>query len=286
MRTVQRERRYVCGLSKQDATYQEIEIYTVTPDKKGRDRDKEARTPPEFRGNKPKWDANNASRSRKWFCRLLATNFTEKDTHTTLTYRDEELPKSEEQADRDITNFLRHLRAKCRKQGLQNPEAVIVTEGQEADPEAGTKAVRYHHHVVLKCDLSRDEIEACWHRKGKRLGLANADRLQKEKGSLEALGNYLTKYPKRKHRWRRTKGIRDPILPKPNDSKYTRRGIERIAKDPDKLNSKEFWAKKYPGWELSEAKADYSDFWGWSISLKMHRPPTRKREEPYGHKYS
>ena len=54
MRTVQRERRYVCGLSKQGATYQEVEIYTVTPDKKGRDRDKEARTPPEFRGNKPK----------------------------------------------------------------------------------------------------------------------------------------------------------------------------------------------------------------------------------------
>lgn len=94
--------------------------------------------------------------------------------------------------------------------------------------------------------------------------------------TIEALANYLMKYPKRKHRWRRTRGIRDPILPTPNDSKYTRRGIERIAKDPTKLHSPEFWEKKYPGWKLKEAQAEYNDYWGWSISLKMHRIPERR----------
>lgn len=283
MKTVQRERRYICGLTRQDAQYQEVEIYTVGTDKASRERDKEKSTPPPFRGQKPETIANhNAERARKWFARLLATNFTDKDTHTTLTYAPDELPQDDTQADRDTSNFLRHLREKCRKQGLPDPEAIIVTENQEANPDTGQKAVRYHHHVVLKCQLTRDEIEACWHRKGKRLGWANADRLQTDKGSLNALASYLTKYTKRRHRWKRTRGIKDPIIPRPNDSKYTRRGIERIAKDPDKLQSRAFWAKEYPGWTVTEAAAEYNDYWGWSISLKMHRNQDPGRRLPRG----
>lgn len=281
MRTVQRERRYVCGQTKQDAQYQEVEIYTVGTDKASRERDKEKRTPPTFRGKQPeKWDAHNAVRSRKWFSRLLATNFTEKDTHTTLTYAPEFLPDTDQQADRDISNFLRHLRIECKKQGLPPPEAIIVTENQEANPETGQRAVRYHHHVVLRCQLTRDEIEACWHRKGVRLGFANADRLRMDKGSLEALAGYLLKYCNRRHRWKRTRGIRDPIMPRPNDSKYTRRGIERIAKDPTKLHNREFWAKKYPGWTVTEAEAEYNEYWGWSIMLKMYKEPEQKGRLP------
>lgn len=279
--TVQRERRYVCGQTKQNAQYQEVEIYTVSTDQKGREREKEKTTPPAFRGKQPeKWDGHNAKRSRKWFSRLLATNFTEADTHTTLTYHQDYLPETDKQAERDISNFLRHLRVECKKQDFPAPEAIIVTENQEANPETGQRLVRYHHHVILRCQLTRDEIERCWHRKGQQLGFANADRLRMDKGSLEALANYLMKYPNRKHRWKRTKGIRDPIQPRPNDTKYTRRGIEKIAKDPTKLHSKEFWEKKYPGWELTEAQAEYNDYWGWSIMLKMHKIPER-RGRPY-----
>lgn len=261
MKTVQRERRYVCGQTKQNAVYQEIEIYTVGTDQKSRQREKQKVTPVPFRGKNPEhWDGHNAKRARKWFIRLLNTNFTEADTHTSLTYSDEFLPKTEEEADRDISNFLRRLRTKCKARGLPAPEAITVTEHQDADPDTGQKAVRFHHHVILKCQLTRDEIEGCWVRKKKRMGTTNADRLQMDKSSLEALANYLMKYPKRKHRWRRTRGIRDPILPTPNDSKYTRRGIERIAKDPTKLHSPEFWEKKYPGWKLKEAQEALNEY--------------------------
>lgn len=213
MKTVQRERRYVCGQTKQNAVYQEIEIYTVGTDQKSRQREKQKVTPVPFRGKNPEhWDGHNAKRARKWFIRLLNTNFTEADTHTSLTYSDEFLPKTEEEADRDISNFLRRLRTKCKARGLPAPEAITVTEHQDADPDTGQKAVRFHHHVILKCQLTRDEIEGCWVRKKKRMGTTNADRLQMDKSSLEALANYLMKYPKRKHRWRRTRGIRDPSV--------------------------------------------------------------------------
>lgn len=97
MKTVQRERRYVCGQTKQNAVYQEIEIYTVGTDQKSQQREKQKVTPVPFRGKNPEhWDGHNAKRARKWFIRLLNTNFTEADTHTSLTYSDEFLPKTEE----------------------------------------------------------------------------------------------------------------------------------------------------------------------------------------------
>lgn len=271
---VQRERRFVCGKTRQDAKYMEVEIYTVAAGAAGQQREAEIAKGPPFRGKNPeKWSGHNAARARKWFTRLINTNFTEADTHTTLTYTDETLPTDPEQAARDAANFLRHVRERCKEQGLPRPEAITVTEYQDADPDTGQRAVRYHHHILLHCGLTRDEIEACWHRRGKRLGRANADRLQMNKQSLEALAGYLLKYANRKHRWRRTSGIEDPITPRPNDSKYTRRGIERIATDAGRLHSPEFWAGKYPGWALSEAVAVYNEYWGWAITLKMHRPP-------------
>lgn len=278
MRAIQRERRFVCGRSRQTAMYQEVEIYTCSADPAGRRRDREMSEGPPFRGKNPEtWEKHNAAAARKLFVRLVNTNFTQDDMHTTLTYSDETLPENDQQAERDVSNFLRHLRAECKKQGFEPPEAIIVTEHQDEDPAQGKKAVRYHHHVLLRCNLGRDDVERCWHRKGESLGFANCDRLKLDKASLEALATYLMKSPNRKHRWRRTRGIRDPIRPRPNDSRYTRRAIQRIATGPD-LHSPEFWARKYPGWELNEAEARFNDFWGWSISLKLRRRPERGKD--------
>lgn len=60
MKTVQRERRYVCGQTKQNAVYQEIEIYTVGTDQKSRQREKQKVTTVPFRGKNPEhWDGHN-----------------------------------------------------------------------------------------------------------------------------------------------------------------------------------------------------------------------------------
>ena len=241
------------------------------PDGRGRELDRQNSTPPAFRGTPPAQAAHNAKAARRWFHRLAVTNFTKADTHTTLTYAADLRPETPEQAWRDLRNFMRHIRDRCRAAGLDKPECLAVMEWQEADPDAGQKAVAPHFHVLLRCGLSRDEIEACWHRKGVRLGRANADRLQLDKGSLEALANYMMKHPNRKHRYYRSRGIRNPVMPPPRDGRYTRRQVERLAKDSALLHSPEYWARRYPGWELNEASANYNDFLGWSISLKLRR---------------
>lgn len=272
MRTYQRERRYLCGKSSRTARYQEVEIYPLpTSDGRGRDLDRENVKPPAFRGT-PKAQANhNAKTARQWFHRLAVSNFTEQDTHTTLTYASENRPDSPEDAWRDFRNFMRHLRDTCRAAGLEKPECLAVMEWQDADPDTGQKEVVPHFHVLLHCELDRDTIEGCWHRKGARLGRANADRLQLDKGSLEALANYMMKNPKRKHRYYRSRGIVNPVMPPPRDNRYSRRQVTRLATDSALLHSAEYWARKYPGWELNEATARYNDYLGWSISLKLYR---------------
>lgn len=272
MRTYQRERRYICGRNRKAAQYQEVEIYPLpTRDGRGRDLDRENARPPSFRGT-PKAQANhNAKTARQWFHRLAVSNFTEKDTHTTLTYAPENRPATAEDAWRDFRNWMRHLRDACRAAGLPKPECLAVMEWQEADPDTGQKEVVPHFHVLLRCELDRDTIEGCWHRKGTRLGRANADRLQLDKGSLEALANYMMKYPKRKHRYFRSRGIVNPVMPPPRDGRYTRRQVARLATDAARLTDAAYWARKYPGWQLIEASAQYNDFLGWSISLKLCR---------------
>ena len=268
-KSFQRERRFVCGPSKASAEYQEVYIYPMTDSKAGRDYDREV-TRPRRATTKAMADAN-ARRARRHLVQLINTNFDEHDVHTTLTYKDELLPADDAQAERDLDNFVRHLAAKCKKQGLPGPEYVAVTEGQTADSESGAKAVRYHHHIVLKCGLTRDEIEQCWNRNRVKLGYANADRLQLDKGSAERLALYITKAAHHKRRWKQSRGLRQPIMPRPNDSKYSRRKVERLAKDAALLHDADFWEAKYPGWLLNEAQAVYNDYTGWSIILKMRR---------------
>lgn len=273
-----RERRYICGRNRRAAQYQEVEIYQLPTDTAGRARDKEHARPPAFRGTPKAQADHNAKNARRWFHRLAVSNFTEKDLHVTLTYAPENRPASAEEAWRDFRNWLRHLRDACRAAGLPKPECLAVMEWQEADPDTGQAAVVPHFHVLLRCGLDRDTIEGCWHRKGTRLGLANADRLKLDKGSLEALANYMLKYPKRKHRYFRSRGIVNPVMPPPRDGRYTRRQVARIAADAARLQDDAYWARKYPGWQLIEASAQYNDFLGWSISLKLYRRRGGERE--------
>lgn len=122
---------------------------------------------------------------------LVNTNFTWRDLHVTLTYDSEHLPKTEEEAERNFRNWLERVARRCKKLGLPPPKYIGVTEHQEPGP--GRKGVRYHHHAILSCGLNRDELESLWHagrgrKRFERMGTANADRLQLDKGKRLVAG--------------------------------------------------------------------------------------------------
>ena len=167
----------------------------------------------------------NALRKLRW---KVPENFTERKKKTWLvhlTYSDDFLPEYDEDAQKALTNYIERLNRRQRqkyKEAMEkdhhNPGGVLrkvkyiaVTEFQHADEEKGLKEVRYHHHMILECDLSIDEIKDLWvTRCGKDwvepLGLVKADRAEFDKGGLDAYCEYITKYEgKRTHKWRQSK---------------------------------------------------------------------------------
>ena len=262
-----REQRHVCG-----DNYMEIDLYPIS------EREKGASLSAKRRQASSRIQQNlNARNARRYFIQLLNANFTESDIHWTGTYDDAHLPDSIEQADHDLELFLRRVRSQSRKRGLPAPRFIAVTEWREEGD--GLPAVRVHHHVVLSCGLSRDELERLWYR-GKdkeRLGITNADRLQFDRESLERLANYLTKYTNRKRRWRQSRGLEKPQRPRPNDGKYTRRQLERLVTSGAVFDS-EFWRRKYQGWEINDITPIQNDVTKErSIYLKLRRTVPRRK---------
>ena len=261
-----REQRHVCG-----AGYQEVDIYPVS------DQEHRASVRAKRQAAQRLVQANlNARHALRHFVQLLNTNFVGVGAvHISLTYKDKFLPADPEAAEHDLELWLRRVAAALKKKGAAPAKYIAVTEYREED---GELKVRYHHHVVMVCELSRDELEELWRvpgrvKKGEKpelLGFTNADRVQEEQGSLEALARYLTKYTNRKRRWKASRGLKQPERPKPNDSKYTKRSLDKLVRE--RLDSREYWEKQYPGWHLRATKAEWSEYNGWHVTVQLWRP--------------
>lgn len=87
--------------------------------------------------------------------RLLNANFCENDYKLELTYRQECLPKDDDECFKVLKNFFRRLKRRMQKIGKEL-KYVCVTER--------SKTGRYHHHLVVNGGLTAREISDCWNR--------------------------------------------------------------------------------------------------------------------------
>ena len=192
-----REQKTICGKE-----YMEVDLLHVSPaEHRASVRRKKA-----FASSLAMQNCNEryARRNLHW---TVAENFTERKNKTQLvhmTYAPEWLPLTAEEPERNITNFIDKLNRRQAKKYAAAMEAdpsnpggvlrkvkyIVVTEWQHEDKAACQKEVRYHHHMILECDLTTDEIKDCWSTgRGKwrePLGLVKCDRAEFNKGSLEA----------------------------------------------------------------------------------------------------
>lgn len=128
----------------------------------------------------------------KHVTRLMHCNFNDTGIWITLGYSDDNLPKSEKEAKRNIENYVKRLRTYI-KTNNKNPENdpmedlkyIYVTEVSETG--------RVHHHMVLNFP-DRDIAEQKW-TKG---GYPQARRLSPDKDfGLTGLAIYITKQSKK-----------------------------------------------------------------------------------------
>ena len=269
MKSFVREKKIYCG-----ENYLEVDIFPYTEiqvqvSRKGKRAKKE-------KISEPKQRNLNDKNARRYLTQLANTNFGEDDLHVTATYKNKFLPATIEEAEKEVTNYLRRVSYRRKKEGLPPLQYILVTEYSTG--KDGEKPVRIHHHIFMNGGLERDIVEDLWCRrkqkgqkKGERIGYINADRLQPDENGVAALCAYLTKNPNGKKRWSSSQNLEKPWS-RSNDHKYSKRQIEDMAKNPPDLA---FWEKKYEGWTLAggdyAVKAEYNEHTGWSMYLKLRR---------------
>lgn len=231
-----REKRYETG------KYLEIEIYPISLQDRNKSRAKKKK---ESRREQKNLNDKNA---KKHLRRLLNTNFTDDDLALHLTYSDDNLPKSEEDAIKDRNNFIRRVKNYRKKHGLSQMKYIAVLEYHLEDKKDKRTRTRIHHHIVVS-GMDRDIVEKLW-----KKGRCNSARLQEDERGYEDLAKYLAKDPKGKKRWCQSRNL---IIPEPkiNDWKYGRKKLREIMNESDGR----YFEKLYPGYIFTEKKSNVND---------------------------
>lgn len=230
----------------------------------------------------PKQQNLNQKNAKRYLVELGNGNFGKGDLHVTLTYSNEFRPETVEEAEKEVTNYLRRVAYRRKKLGLSALKYILVSEYRVNDD--GEFTTKIHHHIIMNGDetnqLTRDDIEQLWSKrvkgKGKQqLGWADADRLQPNENGIEALLTYLSKDPKGKKRWSSSRNLVRPFQRK-NDFKYSNRKIEQLAKTPDQ--GLEYFQQKYPKYRIASVEFKYYDRTGWHAYLKLWKVIKRDRK--------
>lgn len=223
----------------------------------------------------PKQKNLNDRRAKRYLIQLANTNFGAGDLAVHLSYAPEHLPENEEEAKKIVANYLRRVARERKKRGLSPLKYLHVT--QVGRKKNGTH--RLHHHIIMNGGLDRDTVESLWWKvKGTKerepvmYGWANADRLKPNEKGIANIAGYMVQDSAGKKHWTQSQNLEKPWHRAPNDTKYTRRQLDKIAKLPeDSEEFRGFWEKKYRGWELVDCEKSYNEQTGWYFYLTMRR---------------
>ena len=197
----------------------------------------------------------NARKAENKLVQIINANFGAGDHLVTCTYAQGKEPSDLPAAQKNMRNYMARVKRLCRRRGLDDPSYVYVTEVTTSN-RWGT---RYHHHMAMRCGLTRQEVEDLW---TKTHGICNTKKAQRLKEGLTGWAKYIAKQVcagesvdlyATKHRWCASKGLNVPE-PTTADKKISRRRVEAMAReikrDPD--TAKIHMEACSPGYEVLE----------------------------------
>ena len=229
----------------------------------------------------------NYRQTVKKVIRMVNANFDSTDILMHPTYIQEQAPGSEEQARRDMVNYIRRLKTwrtselrrlkaeprthsvQERIRKLEQPLRYIYVI-EEAMYKSGKKKglKNYHFHVFITGSGAgdRDAYENLW-KKGMRV---NADRFQPERFGPEAAAVYITKDPQGTRRFACSKNLKKPEVRPPSDAHLSRCGLERIAKQ--RIDDAGYWERRHRGYRFLKCYSRYNRYNGcWYVSVVMYK---------------
>lgn len=149
-----REKKTLCGEG-----YMEVDLYHITPEEHAAKRRKKTRPSSERQKKR------NAQHAHRWRVQKANANFTVLGFYLTLTYIEAFLPESMEQAQRDLRNYIRRVKAAIAK--LYGADVELRVMGLTG---CGRKSGRYHHHLLVECKgltmRQKRSSGSCWKTNG------------------------------------------------------------------------------------------------------------------------
>ncbi len=206
-----RTKKYITG------DYVEIEVFNVSPRKKTIGRAKRQKE------SSPAQKNLNDKRAKRYFIRLVNSNFGRGDFTAELTYDNDHLPETRERILMDIKNYVRVLRGTA-----EDPakfKYIYVVSNHKGDG-SGSKA-RAHVHMFIS-GVARNAIEDKW-----RKGYANADRIQLNEYGVTGKAVYMVSQSSKIGRsWGSSKHLKKPeaIV---SDKAVSRSQMEYMRRSPD-----------------------------------------------------
>lgn len=250
----------------------------------------------------------NYKNAQRYLHQLVKANFYIGGYRIDLTYNDEYLPKTIEDADRIVRNFIKKISRECKKRGLEPLKYIQVDEGKDGG--------RLHHHMIINDVLPREEIESMWctgrGKNKKALGYCNVDKLQFTVKGIGGLVYYITKQMKgrqtegqlcfdaaegkelsladllvddtdRKKRWKQSQNLIKP-WERTRDNAMTRKEVETLSKLPENCEEiRKFVEKRIKGYEMDTFRREYNELTGWSFYATLHRKDEPQKEVQENH---
>lgn len=265
MRCKYREVRTVSG------EYMDVDIFPIM-----QQRYKQAGRSKRFKPTSGTMERYNQRRREKRLERLVLANFADTGVFFNPTYAPEHYPDTEDQAKRNISNFVRRLKQFRRKHGLSELKYIIKTE-------KGKRSGRLHHHMIINCaDMAIADLEQIW-----GLGFSYFSRVQFDSEGCPGLAKYFCKNTKGKEEendhgadvgnaWSRSRNLTEPKVSK-NDSKVSKRMAVELCKLGN--DGREAFEKLYPGFSFSCAHTLYNELnGGYYIAARL----VKKRRDKNG----
>ena len=238
----------------------------------------------------------NKLQAVKKLVRLINANFDEQDVIMHPTYEQAKAPQSEEEARKDLVNYLRRVKnrrvselKKVEKALAALPDTEALAEQraelelrrrkltapfkyvyciEKVEYKSGRYAGRdnWHFHLFVTGGLARSVLESMW-TDGLR---TNADNFQPEKYGPEAIAKYMAKDPQGSKRWVCSRNLDKPLESKPKDGKISRRGVARLAQE--RVDDAAYWENRYKGYKFVRCYSRFNDYNGhWYVSVVMYK---------------
>ncbi len=237
--------------------YLDVQIYPVFTDSKPKGtRRKKAKPTSEVQ------QLLNEKYAKEKNIHLVNHNFTPVDLVIHPTYDDYNHPLSEDEAVRNMKNFLRRIKRAMEKEGKELKYFAVYEQSDKG---------RHHHHIIISGGLTYLQIRDLW-----GYGIVKISPLYFDEYGVTGLTQYITKETKGKKKISHSRNLKQP-KERQRDGKLSQKQLRELHNH--NCDIKEVCKKLYPGYDLAKIEPYYNDVNGYYYTtLRLYKPEIFKKK--------